>query len=190
MRTDPCSAPWLDECSLCQHSGGRARLSLIPQPPGFRGDRKDKPRGPSGQWDGRYAGTVGRGETSTGTHAHTCTRFLPHRALVLVPQGRGCSVSSVPLKSEPRDRILCLTVNLKLQAGSLPQGLEIPLLLVVTGTGKKWGSLPTCRKFHQSALPAGLCPSLQRGRVPRGGVEPPGSLLYTHVRASIVPLSH
>lgn len=64
-------------------------------------------------------------------------------------------MSSVPLKSEPRDRILCLTVNLKLQAGSLPQGLEIPLLLVVTGTGKKWGSLPTCRKFHQLALPAG-----------------------------------
>lgn len=96
-----------------------------------------------------------RGETSTGTRAHMCTCFLPHIALILVPQGRGCSVSSVPLKSEPRDRILCLTVNLKLRAGSLPQGLEIPLLLVVTGTGKKWGSLPTCRKFHQLALPAG-----------------------------------
>lgn len=77
MRTDPRSAPWLDERSLCQHYGGCARLSLTPQPPGFGGDRKDKPWGPSGQWDGQYAGTVGRGEASTGTHAHTCTRFPP-----------------------------------------------------------------------------------------------------------------
>ena len=178
MRTDPLLCPLAGQALPLPTLWRPCQALPDPTATGFGGggDRKDKPRGPQ---DSRTASMPSLWGVSGDERRHACTHvhMLPptQSSHPGAPRQRPF-VSLVPLKSEPRDKILCLTVNLKLQAGSLPQRLEIPLLLVVTGTGKKFPphlqEIPpasSARRGHRRSLaqPPEREGPQGRGRAPR-----------------------
>lgn len=109
MRTAPLLCPLAGQARLSQHSGGRATgSSLDPTATRVWGRQEEtSPRGLPGT-EGRLVWPLwGREGDKAWARAHTCTCFLPHIALIpWCPKAEAVLCLRVPLKSEPRDRLL------------------------------------------------------------------------------------